>query len=454
MLFFPFFILLIDFVFILGAFISKEWVEKTLPSVRYAAEQLIDKDIDHIDWTNITTYGGSAARVDKRGNVTQLCGQPIFEKQKLTMNEWTHFLIECGDLTQKYTYSVAYEQQEEFWLVIRFPVSIRVQFNFVTNLESTQYGKAMLFFSSMVMILLLLLFLITLVYAKFSARAFITPLRQLCGMVKRINHGNGYDEEPSLKLSGEFLWLKNDISNLSSRLEVEKKQRKELEEDRKRMLVDISHDLRNPLATIMGYAETLCSESPLDIEKSHHYAQVIWKNSIRANMLLDDLFTYSKLEHPNFQLSLQQEDICEFVREQISLFFTEFEVAGMMTEFMIPETEIFLFFDKKLLTRVFSNLFTNSIRYNKSGVTLSVSLIEEADFVQIVLADDGVGMEGTVAETIFNPFTRGEQSRNSETGGSGLGLAIAKKIIDVHGGRIELVTALGEGCQFTIELNK
>ena len=237
-------------------------------------------------------------------------------------------------------------------------------------------------------------------------------------------------------------------------MEKERLLREQMEQDRKRMLLDISHDLRNPLATVMGYAETLCTDDSLDSQKRYRYVEVIWKNSIRANARLDDLFTYSKLDHPDFQLCLKQNDICEFMREQISLFFADFETSGMITDFSIPEVEILLPFDNVLLARVFSNLFTNSIRYNKAGTEINLSLTEEKGCVQITLSDNGVGIEEVVAETIFKPFTRSDTARNSETGGSGLGLAIAKKIIDAHGGSIALSTAPNQGCTFTICLNQ
>lgn len=124
-----------------------------------------------------------------------------------------------------------------------------------------------------------------------------------------------------------------------------------------------------------------------------------------------------------------------------------------MTDFSIPENEILLPFDETLLARAFSNLFSNSIQHNTAGTQLNLSLTKAAGGVQIVLSDNGAGMEESAAQTIFKPFARGDQARNSETGGSGLGLAIAKKIIDAHGGSIELWTEAEKGCQFTIDLH-
>lgn len=454
LLLFPFFILMIVVVVALGTFLSSQWLKSSFPSAEHTAQRLIAPSVREIDAAPVIEHGGSVAAVDLEGNVTPLGGTPLFEAQTLTMQEWTDFLAACSDPENSYFYTVAYEEAGGFWLVVGFPTSVRIQFSFAANPKATTFGTSILFFSSLLAALLLLLFFSTFIYAKVSAKTFITPLRQLCSMVKRMARGNYHEEAPPQKLSGEFLWLKNDIATLSSTLAEERSLREQMEQDRKRMLLDISHDLRNPIGAVMGYAETLCTDDSLDPQKSRRYAEVIWKNSMRASARLDDLFTYSKLEHPDFQLALKQNDICEFLREQVSQFFADFETAGIVTDFSIPETEILLPFDQVLLARVFSNLFTNSIRYNRAGAEMKLSLTEEKGMVQIVLSDNGVGMEETVAATIFKPFTRGDTARNSETGGSGLGLAIAKKIVDAHGGSITLSTAPNEGCKFIIRLGQ
>lgn len=452
MLLFPFFIFIIVVVVVTGTLFGKMWMEDSLPAAEYTAQNLIRPDINEIDIMPVTEHGGSVAVVDLQGHITTLCGNPIFDKSVLTMSEWTDFLASCSDSAGNYTYTVAYEETKDFWLVVGFPSSVRIQFIFTANSNAENFGKSVAFFSILFLLLILLLLVSTFIYARFSAKTFISPLRQLCGTVKRMTRGNYLEEASQQNLSGEFLWLKNDITALADALTEEKTKREQMEQDRKRILLDISHDLRNPLATVMGYAETLCTQDNIDAEESHRYAEIIWKNSIRANARLDDLFTYSKFEHPDFRLCRKQGDICEFMREQISLFYAEFETAGLVTEFSIPEEEILLSFDEVLLARVFANLFTNSIRYNNAGTQLQVSLIKKIDGVQIIIADNGSGMEETMGQTIFEPFTRGDKARNSETGGSGLGLAIAKKIIDAHGGGILLQTAPDKGCVFTIHL--
>ncbi len=450
---FPLFIVSFFAVVIFGTAISSGWLQGSNIEPQYRAETLIRADIRDIDVSNVTSADGGAAVIFEDGKVQELGGRSLFKKSTLTKPEWTDFLTKVESPKGKYVYSVTYNEQEQFWLVVGFPVSVRILLSVATNVDSAGYSNALILYVTTLLILLIVLIFSAWIYAKYSAKAFIAPLRKLCSMVKRITRGE-YKMEVDEGLSGEFLWLKNDIYKLSNELNQEKILREKLENDKKQMLMDISHDLRNPIATIMGYAETLSTSEEMDDEKRNRYANVIFRNTIRANDLMNDLFTYTKLDHANFKPTFEQSDICEFIRKQVSQFFSEFEIAGIEPEFEIPEKEIMIPFDSKLLERAFANLLTNSMKYNPAGTKLTLSLTEEKDIVQIVIADDGIGMEKSVAKNIFEPFVRSDKVRNSETGGSGLGLAITSKIIKAHKGSIEIETAPGKGCRFIIRLNK
>lgn len=143
--------------------------------------------------------------------------------------------------------------------MVGFPTSVRVQFFFAANSDSMENGRSPCFYIALLVILLLLLFVSALIYAKQLAKALILPLRKLCAMVKKIANGE-YKMGSEHSLSGEFLLPYNDIHKLSSELAHEKNLRETLEKDKKQMLLDISHDLRNPLATILGCAEALSAD--------------------------------------------------------------------------------------------------------------------------------------------------------------------------------------------------
>ncbi len=236
---------------------------------------------------------------------------------------------------------------------------------------------------------------------------------------------------------------------MANQIQTEINLRKKSEDIRKQMTLDIVHDLKNPLAVIMGYAE-YCLNNPGQINES--YIKLIHHNGSRANSLLMGLFDLSKLESPEYTLNMKKTDLSEYLREKLAHFIDVIESADFIYEFEIPEKEIYVNLDKNEMNRVLDNLFENAIRYNDKGTKISLTLLECDSCVKIVLSDNGKGIAENLSEKIFRPFVRNDESRNSETGGSGLGLAIAEKIVKLHGGKISLVSDIDNGCTFYIEL--
>ena len=450
---FPFFLLLIGAIAVIGSITSHSLLAPLLPTHEINLEEFMKDDITKIDITSLVKPDGGGAIVYGDGRIEELAGDTVFNKTHMTKKEWSNFLTNVSDPSNKVIYSIAYNEKENFWLVVSTPVPLRLYISLTGNTNSSQFIVALIFYFVLIVAIFLLLFWGILLYAKKSSNAFVVPLRKLCEIVKNITYGE-YDSEVDNKYDGEFLLLRNDIYKLSAELKQEKILREKLESEKKQILLDISHDLRNPLATIMGYAESLKNTDMTKSSKQTHYLEVIYNNSIRANRLMDDLFIYTRFDTPTFPLKFEEYDICEFLREQVALFLPQFELSGIRTLFEIPDKEIFIHIDKSLLSRAFSNLFTNCIKYNKSSITMTLSLEDKKEFIQIILKDNGVGMDKKYEDTIFKPFIRTEVSRNSKTGGSGLGLAIVKKIIIAHKGNIILDTDFNKGCTFTIRLKK
>lgn len=453
LLLFPLFLLMIGVVAILGSFISHSLLAPALPSHEFNLEAFMQNDITEIDISRLVDSGGGGAIVFGDGSIEQLAGSNVFDKTSLSKKEWTDFLIGASDPSNKQIYSIAYNEEKDFWLVVSTPVSLRLYISFTGDPKSENFIGAFTFYTALISILLLLLLLGIFLYARKSSKTFIVPLRKLCKAVRNITNRE-YDMVVDKNFSGEFLLLSNDVYKLSAELKQEKLMREKLESEKKQMLLDISHDMRNPLATIMGYAEMLKSTNMIDSDTQSHYIEVINRNSIRANHLMDDLFMYTKLDAPTFQPSLDKYDICELMREQVSLFLPQFELKRMNTIFEIPDKEILIEMDKGLLSRAFSNLFSNCITYNTSPITFTLTVTEEKENIQIIIKDDGIGIDEKLKDSIFEPFMRSDESRNSKTGGSGLGLAIVRKIIVAHKGNIILDTARDKGCTFMIRLIK
>ena len=156
--------------------------------------------------------------------------------------------------------------------------------------------------------------------------------------------------------------------------------------------------------------------------------------------LLTLLFEYVKLESEGFAMHKEPGDLAEFTREITAHLYADFEDRDMELVLEIPEEKVPFEMDRLQFGRAITNLLTNAVRYGRAGGRVLVRLCES----ELTVADDGEPIDPDFAAHIFEPFTRGDKAR-STNGGSGLGLGIAKKIVEMHGGRLLLNQRFGEG---------
>ena len=440
-------LLLLDF--------SNHVLSNTLVKNNYTAKDLMQDDYNSIDTTPVIENGGGVQVINKDFEVVFSEGLSTFTKNKLTTSEFTEFLVMSNSKGIPYSYGIEYNSKEQFWLIVIFPTSLRIDLAIVHNKDyaSVDMNSVVGVVLSIVLFCLLLLAIITVIYSKITSIGIVNPLKKLHYSALLMRDGD-YSARVEIDQKNELGDLQEIFNSMAEQIEQEIYLRKQSEENRKQLVLDISHDLKNPLASIMGYAE-LCYDKPnLTKEESNTYMKIIYENSVRANNLITDLFELSKLESSEYTINRTRVDICEYVREKIASFIAIFDKNGFIYEFNIPEKEIFIGIDIKQFDRVFQNLVDNTLQYNQQGTKVDISLIEQKSNVMIVFKDNGIGIPIEITKDIFQPFVRGDSSRNSQTGGTGLGLAITEKIIAAHGGSIDLKSAKNCGCEFTISIPK
>ena len=249
----------------------------------------------------------------------------------------------------------------------------------------------------------------------------------------------------------EFGVLAQSFNKLADSLEEEKNLRKASEDNRKRLILDVSHDLKNPLMSIIGSLELCLKNNNID-EKQKHYIKMAYDSGIRADLLIKELFEYSKLESPDYKLNLEKIDICEYMRMQISNEIEAIEESGFEGEYDIPDKEIYAEIDIVHFGRVIHNLISNSIKYNKENTKIKIKVKEAENNIEIIIEDNGIGINKELSIDIFNVFVRGDNEEQAP--GTGLGLTIAKKIVNMHNGTISLETDINRGCTFIISIPK
>lgn len=298
---------------------------------------------------------------------------------------------------------------------------------------------------------LLCLLIAVIIYSKITSVIFLKPINKLLEGVTSLSLGD-YSTRIAFKSRNELGTLRDAINDMAQRIQDEIQLREKSEANRKQLIMDISHDLKTPLTNILGYTETLINNPDLAEATKEKYLNVVHVNSERANNLIKNLFEFSKLEIEVRETPMEKWDVCEFIRNIISSYINELETHQMTYDFNIPEDEFFCLLHPESFERAISNLIVNTIKHSGKKTHLLIEVVNDGASVQIIVQDNGKGVDPDFAQAIFDPFFRADRARNSKTGGTGLGLAISRAIIERHHGTLELDPVYQTGCRFVIEI--
>lgn len=229
---------------------------------------------------------------------------------------------------------------------------------------------------------------------------------------------------------------------------------KQYEEDRKKMISNISHDLRTPLTSMLGYIEMLQTDTSLSLNEKKEYLEVIENKGETLRNLIDEFFKLSKIDSDDIKLEIKKIDITEVIRQCLISFLKDFESEEINPIIEIPEKEIYIDADEKSILRILQNIISNSLKYGNSGKVIGISLKENKDKITIEIWDKGKGIKKEDLPYIFKRLYTVEQSRNSNLKGSGIGLTIVKKLVEKHNGTVEVESIPYEKTTFKVTLLK
>lgn len=218
----------------------------------------------------------------------------------------------------------------------------------------------------------------------------------------------------------------------------------------KKMLSNISHDIKTPMTVILGYLEIMqLSETLSDemLKKVERKAQSVME-------LINQFFTLSKIESGDMDIELYRVDICEICRESVLDFYELLSNKKLYVKVDMPETPIYIQGNKEALQRILFNLISNVIRYGADGKYLGISLRDDDRNVYVDVTDKGKGIDRAFADSIFDRLFTMEDSRNRNIQGNGLGLTIAKNLAQRLGGTITLESIPHVKTTFTVRLKK
>jgi two-component system sensor histidine kinase VicK len=228
-------------------------------------------------------------------------------------------------------------------------------------------------------------------------------------------------------------------------------ERVKLNNMRKEFVADVSHELKTPITSIMGYADTLL-EGDYDQETQKEFLQVIASEARRMARLVTDLLDLSRIDSNKKKIKKTSFDLGELAKECQKQLAIEIKKKEHHVECFVTADVPPVYADKDDIQRVILNILTNSIKYTPNGgkIKIYVGFVYSDAYIKII--DNGIGIPEEDLNRIFERFYRVDKARTREMGGTGLGLSIAKEILDKNGGSIDIKSEVNKGTEVVIKI--
>ena len=220
---------------------------------------------------------------------------------------------------------------------------------------------------------------------------------------------------------------------------------------RKEFVADVSHELKTPITSIMGYSDTLL-EGDYDEKTQKEFLGVISSEAKRMARLVTDLLELSRIDSNKKRVKKESFDLGKMVKESQAKLAIEIKKKKHQVENFVTADVPPVFADKDDIQRVVLNILSNSIKYTPEGglIKIYVGFVYNDAYIKII--DNGIGIPEDDLNRIFERFYRVDKARSREFGGTGLGLSIAKEILDKNGGSIDIKSKVGEGTEVVIKV--
>jgi signal transduction histidine kinase len=222
----------------------------------------------------------------------------------------------------------------------------------------------------------------------------------------------------------------------------------------KKMLANMSHDLKTPLTVVLGLTETISNDHTLSEEERKRLLHKVHDKAQEIIDLMNKFFDLARLESGDKELPLSKINLNEICINNILFFHESIVSHGLEAVIEIPKTPHYALANAEALDRILNNLITNAIQYGSAGKVIGITLRSNEDQLFIDIWDRGKGISEPQHKLIFERLFTLEDSRNHLYQGSGLGLTITKRLVELIGGKIQLYSSPNEKTVFTIELKK
>lgn len=290
--------------------------------------------------------------------------------------------------------------------------------------------------------------LIALLIGYFFSKRLAKPVNSLIEGIKRLaNKEYNLNYEPK----GIYKDVFYNVNYLSNELRVNENERKKLDKMKEEWISNISHDIKTPLASILGYAEMMKdAEYHFSLEEMMEYAEIIESKSLYIKEVIEDLNLTTRLKSKELTLNTKTINMVTLLRNMVIDILNDAKYSDWHIEFQCNQETILSDVDEILIRRAVNNLIYNAIVHNDNNVKIVVR-IEKKDRIHITIQDDGKGIQKQELDRIFDRYYRGTNTGELHKG-SGLGMAIANDIVQAHHGEIKVNSVMGHGTTIEIKL--
>ena len=277
------------------------------------------------------------------------------------------------------------------------------------------------------------------VWWRLRRRYHLYQMNHIIGELHYIAQGH-LDHRIPFRLKGSEQHVISSVNALVDSAVKSMDDERKIEKSKDELITNVSHDLRTPLTSIIGYLGLIEDKQYQSEEDILKYTHTAYEKAKQMKNLVEDLFEYTKVQQHGAPVNIMQIDLNQLLEQLTASFELEGQHRGIEISSKVVPNPLMIEADPEKLGRVFNNLVANAFKYGNGASYIRVDARQRADQVEVTVANDGTPIPAQSLDHLFERFYRAEASRSRATGGTGLGLAIVKSIVDLHHGTVTVTS--------------
>ena len=277
------------------------------------------------------------------------------------------------------------------------------------------------------------------VWWRLRRRYHLYQMNHIIGELHYIAQGH-LDHRIPFRLKGSEQHVISSVNALVDSAVKSMDDERKIEKSKDELITNVSHDLRTPLTSIIGYLGLIEDKQYQSEEDILKYTHTAYEKAKQMKNLVEDLFEYTKVQQHGAPVNIMRIDLNQLLEQRTASVDLEGQHRGIEISSKVVPNPLMIEADPEKLGRVFNNLVANAFKYGNGASSIRVDARQRADQVEVTVANDGTPIPAQSLDHLFERFYRAEASRSRATGGTGLGLAIVKSIVDLHHGTVTVTS--------------